>query len=185
MSEVQRSLCAVDGSLYIPTEKASLMHAIEDAKAESLVSNLSLDTAAGDRRDRALVVDAMAVLQSMKKTPTMRTLADLRGTFVRRIENMLNGFNEGRIVFDHYLGQSLKNKTRQNWAVTSTEFEIHPEMKLSMALKELLSSSKTKSKLTAYLAQCLLEHFQNSATCSVIEAYDTKIKGREFEGSFT
>ena len=86
------------------------MHAIEDAKAESLVSDLSLDTAAGDCRDRALVVDAMAVLQSMKKTPTLRTLADLRGTFVRRIENMLNGFNEGRIVFDHYLGQSLKNK---------------------------------------------------------------------------
>ena len=65
--------------------------------------------------------------------------------------------------------------------MTSTEFEIHPEMKLSMALKELLSSSKTKSRLTAYLAQCLLEHFQNSATCSVIVAYDTKIKGREFE----
>ena len=50
-----------------------------------------------------------------------------------------------------------------------------------MALKELLSSSKTKSRLTAYLAQCLLEHFQNSGTCNVIVAYDTKIKGREFE----
>ena len=91
MSVVPRSLCAVDGSLYIPTDKASLMHAIEDTKAELLVSDLSLDTTAGDHRDRALVVDAMAVLQSMKKTPIMRTLADLRGTFVRRIENMLNG----------------------------------------------------------------------------------------------
>ena len=45
------------------------------------MSNLPLDTAAGDRRDRALVVDAMAVLQSMKKPPTMRTLADLKDTF--------------------------------------------------------------------------------------------------------
>lgn len=181
MSVVPRSLCAVDGSLYIPTDKASLMHVIEAAKAEPHVSDLSLDTAAGDFRDRALVVDAMAVLQSMKKTPTMRTLADLRETFVRRIENMLHGFNEGRIIFDRYLDQSLKNKTRQKRAVTSTEFEIHPEMKLSMSLKELLSSSKTKSSLTAYLAQGLLEHFQNSATCSLIVAYDTKIKGRELE----
>ena len=50
-----------------------------------------------------------------------------------------------------------------------------------MSLKELLSSSKTKSSLTAYLAESLLAHFHNSATCSVIEAYDTKIKGRDFE----
>ena len=92
--------------------------------------DLPLDTSAGDFKGRALVVDAMAVLQSMKKTPTIRTLADLKEAFVRRIENMLNGFNEGRIIFDRYLDQSLKNKTRQKRAVTSTEFEIHPEMKL-------------------------------------------------------
>ena len=33
MSVVPRSLRAVDGSLYIPTDKANLMHAIEAAKA--------------------------------------------------------------------------------------------------------------------------------------------------------
>ena len=27
-------LCTVDGSLFIPTDKASFMHAVEDAKAE-------------------------------------------------------------------------------------------------------------------------------------------------------
>ena len=181
MSVVPRSLSAVDGSLYIPTDKASLMHVIESAKTEPHVPDLPLDTSAGDFRDRALVVDAMAVLQSMKRTPTIHTLADLKEAFVRRIENMLNGFNEGRIILDRYLDQSLKNKTRQKRAVTSTEYEIHPEMKLSMSLKELLFSSKTKSSLTAYLAQSLLTYFHNSATCSLIVAYDTKIKGRDFE----
>ena len=34
MSIVSHSLCAVDGTLYIPTDKASLMHAVEDAKTE-------------------------------------------------------------------------------------------------------------------------------------------------------
>ena len=29
MSVVPRALCAVDGSLYIPTDKASILHAIE------------------------------------------------------------------------------------------------------------------------------------------------------------
>ena len=80
----------------------------------------------------------------MKKTLTMRTHADLKETFVKHIENLLNGFNEGRIIFDRYLDQSLKNKTRQNRAATTTEYEIHSEMKLSMPLKELLSSSKTE-----------------------------------------
>ena len=51
------------------------------------------------------------MLQSLKKTVTMRTLADLKEAFVRRIENMLTGFNEGGIIFDRYLEQSLKNTT--------------------------------------------------------------------------
>ena len=38
-----------------------------------------------------------------------------------------------------------------------------------------------KSRLTAYLEESLRAHFHNSATCSVIVAYGTKIKGRDFE----
>ena len=94
---------------------------------------------------------------------------------------MLTGFNEGRITFDRYFEQSLKNETRQKRAVTFTEYDVHPEMKLSMSLNELLSSSKTKSSLTAYLAESVLVRIHNSATCSVIVAYDTKIKGRDFK----
>ena len=98
---------------------------------------------------------------------------------------MLTGFNEGGIIFDRYLEQSLKNKTRRKRAVTSTEYEVHPKLKLSMSLKELLSSSKTKSSLPSYLAESLFEYFHNSATGSVIVASDTKIKGRYFEEVLT
>jgi len=58
---------------------------------------------------------------------------------------MMEEYNEGRMVFDRYLDQSLKNMTRQKRATTSTEFEIHPDMKLTMSLKELLSASRSKS----------------------------------------
>ena len=34
MSVVPRSVCAVDGSLYMPGDKASLMHANEEAMGE-------------------------------------------------------------------------------------------------------------------------------------------------------
>ena len=94
---------------------------------------------------------------------------------------MLTGFNEGRIIFGCYLEQSLKNKTLQKRTVTSSEYEVQPEMKLSMSLKELLTSSMTKGSLRAYLAESLLVHFHNSATSSVIVVYDTKINGRDFE----
>ena len=41
MSSVSRLLFAVDGSLYIPTEKASLMRVIEAAKSEPRVPDSS------------------------------------------------------------------------------------------------------------------------------------------------
>lgn len=43
MSVVPRSLCAVDGSLYVPADKASLMHGIEEVKPPS-DDSLSLGT---------------------------------------------------------------------------------------------------------------------------------------------
>ena len=67
----------------------------------------------------------------------MRTHADLKIALFRRIENMLTGFNEGRIIFDCYFEQSLKSRTPQKRARTSTEYEVHPEIKLLMSLKEL------------------------------------------------
>ena len=170
MSAVPRSLCAVDGSLYIPTEKASLMHIIEAAKSEPRVPDLPPDDIAdGAFRDRALVVDAMSVLQStcIRKTATMCTTADLKEAFVRCIENMLTGFNEGKIIFHRYLEQSLKNKTRQKRLVTFTEYEVHPEMKRSMSLKELLSSSKAKSSLTACLTESLRLHISITVLLAV------------------
>ena len=49
----------VYGSLYIPTERASLMHVIEAAKSETCVPDLHpYDTADGAFKDRALKFDA-------------------------------------------------------------------------------------------------------------------------------
>ena len=45
MSVVPRSLCAVDGSLCIPADKASLTHAIEGAKAQTVRSVTRVDAA--------------------------------------------------------------------------------------------------------------------------------------------
>ena len=64
--------------------------------------------------------------------------------------------------------------------MTPTEYEAHPEMKLSMSQKSYFPLP-SQSRLTAYLAESLNAHFHNSASCSVIQDYDTNIKGRDFE----
>ena len=52
------------------------MHVIEATKSEPDLP--PDDIAEGAFRDRPQVVDAMAVVQSMKKTTDMRTLSDLK-----------------------------------------------------------------------------------------------------------
>jgi len=127
----------------------------------------------------------MAVLQSMKKTSTTQKLSDLQEAFVKRIAFMMIGYSEGRVVFYRYQDQSLKNKTRQKRAATSTEFQVHSQMKLTMSLKELLSSSKTKSSLTAMFAEALLQHFSGTNNFKLVVVYGNKIKSSSFEEDHT
>ena len=181
MSMVPRSLCAVDGSLYIPADKASLMHAIEGAEAQTMPSATQPQT----QPSKVIIIDAMAVLQSMTKTPTTQKLSDLQEAFIKRIEFMMVGYSEGHVVFDRYQDQSLKSKTRQKRATTSTEYKVHSQMKLAMSLKELLSSSKTKSSLTAIFAEALLQHFSSKNNFKLVVVYGTKIKSYNSEDHHT
>jgi len=145
---------------------AGLMHAVEDARAEPLevAPQPDLQMQEDDSSVSVLIVDAMGVLQSMKKTPTMLKLSDLQDAFNKRIEMMMSGYDEGRVVFDRYMNQSLNNKTWQKRASTSVEYEIYPEMKLTMPIKELISASSTKKTLTCMFGQGLLEYFSRHSS---------------------
>ena len=54
-------------------------------------------------------------------------------------------------------------------------------MKLTMSLKELLSTSKTKKDLTCLFAQALLQRFSQKPSFKLVVIYETKIKGQNFE----
>ena len=98
---------------------------------------------------------------------------------------MILDYSEGHVIFDRYVDDSLKIKTRQKRASMSTEFENHPEMKLTMTLKELLSTTKTKRSLTCMLVQGLLEHFHHRMSFKLVVGYETKINGHVFEEEHT
>ena len=83
-------------------------------------------------------------------------MSDLKESFSNRIERMVSGFDEGRVVFDRYLESCLMNETREKRSATSVVFQEHPEMRLTMSIKGLLSSSKSKSMLVNLFASGLI-----------------------------
>ena len=121
----------------------------------------------------------------LKKTSAILKISDLQESFIKRIERMLSGFNEGRVVFDRYLESSLKNKTRQKRSTTSVEFKIHPEMRLTMSIKDLLSSSKSKSMLVTLFANGLLARFSSNSAIKLVVVYDNKIRYLDYEEEHT
>lgn len=179
MSVIPRSICALDGALYIPGDKASLMHAIEEAVHEHMDFESSCRTTPVGHPYRILIIDAMAVLQSIKKRQTMVTIVDLQSAFIKQIELLVSSYLEARLVFDNYLDQSLKNKSRQKQAVSSIEFEINIQMKLTLSMKDMLYSTRSKQCLTKMFVQALLE--KSGSSLSLVVVCGNKIKSRDFE----
>ena len=63
-----------------------------------------------------------------KKTPTTKTLQDLKELFLQKIDHLLLGFDEGHVVFNKYDEKSLKNKTRIKRAKSQNAYELHANM---------------------------------------------------------
>ena len=57
---------------------------------------------------------------------------------------------------------------------------MHPEIKLTMSIEELLSASSTKKKLTCMMGQGLLDYFSRDTSFLLVVVYDTIIKGVVF-----
>ena len=67
LSNNPRSLCAVDGSLYIPHDKASLMQVIDTIQEKESESVVVTAPQSQPNPMRIMIVDAMGVLHSIKK----------------------------------------------------------------------------------------------------------------------
>ena len=128
---------------------------------------------------RVLIVDAMEVVQSITKTTKMTKVIHFQEEFLKGISKLMKGYDEGRIVFDKYLDQSLKNKTRLIRSKSSAEYAVHPDMSLTMSIKDLLSASSTKRRLTVMLAEATLDHFIKQQQIRIIVVYDDKIRKSE------
>ena len=114
------------------------------------------------------IIDAMAIVQSITKTPNMKKMSDFRDVFCTKIQRRSKKYTETRVVFDEYLDNSLKEQTRAKRATTKNKksvvqmnYRVNENMSLaSVSLKELISSTKNKRSLTSFLADGLLDAFK-------------------------
>ena len=126
-----------EGSLLIPTDKASTIHAIEEAnpiwtetqtpteaiiqaprKQTPVQAPAQYDTHDGllnilsydlvQPHDHVIILDSIAVVQCLKISPGMKKIISFNDDFVKRITRMVKPYDEERIIFDCYdIAQSL------------------------------------------------------------------------------
>ena len=110
-----------------------------------------------------VVIDAMMILQKLKKTSDTKTVDDLSKLFNSSIERVSLGSQMVIVAFDKYIESSQKSKTRalRNGKVVPVEFEVLGNRNIeNVSLKLLLSHIKTKTSLTAFLASKLENYFR-------------------------
>ena len=91
------------------------------------------------------------------KKSIIKSFADFSDVFVDWILDESFGYNEVRVIFDHYLKGSLKTQTTI-WRTDDyfTVYGVHDETKIgNLKTKEFLSSIKTKKDLTVFLSRKL------------------------------
>ena len=95
-----------------------------------------------------VVIDAMMILQKLKKTSDIKTFDDLSKLFNSSIERVSLGSEMVIVAFDKYIASSLKCKTRalRHGKVVPVEFEVLGNRNIeNVSLKLLLSHVKTKT----------------------------------------
>lgn len=101
-------------------------------------------------KDRVIIIDGQAVVQSMKKSSGMNSIKDFGDAFLQRICRMMKQYSEGRVIFDRYIGESLKDKTRAKRAGNAqpVKLVIHDSTNIrNVSMKLLLSHCETKAQL--------------------------------------
>ena len=111
-------------------------------------------------RDRILIIDRTAVVNSVVKTDKMKTCADFAESFLSIICNMAKDYDEVRVVFDRYLTPSLKSQTRRKRNQRKTTYYHIKDNTLikNIPLKDFLSDTRKKDELTKYLANKIICH---------------------------
>ena len=124
-----------------------------------------------------IIFDGMAVANkiNIKKYKDIKTCSDYAIAFLYRIKSEAAGFDEILIIFDRYIENSLKSKTRDSrTSGVQVQYKIADDTRIEhISTSQFLSHIQTKNELTAYLSEKLSHTFSNENKKYVV-VYDTK-----------
>jgi hypothetical protein len=185
-SAVPRSMFALDGTQLMCANKSKLMKILEDQvtntdeMGEDITDTLQPITnqtpvtanhsseVNSTKKMTVAVLDGMAKVQALKKPPSVKTCSDLANEFTKNLETTLSRYDEVHLVFDTYRDNSLKYSMRKKrtgntlpvqYKICDTTYIGNTSMKL------LLSHTKTKDELTAYLSEKAIQYATQRNKC--------------------
>ena len=111
---------------------------------------------------KIVIFDGMAIVNRIKKDVQITTCKDLVETFTRLVHHESEGYDEVRLIFDHYQEKSIKDQTRNKRTQgNQTRYKITNDTNLhGVTMKKLLSQVLTKQDLTEFLGNRLEQHFK-------------------------
>ena len=150
------ALATVDGSLLKCT-KCSLLHIIESDVEDHLVESVP--------QESALIVDAMAVLQTL--TNSTKTFEELALKLLRLLIELSRSFKSGRVDFvsDRYPEKSMKSEERYKQAASGQQLVkiVKKDQKVPIQWKKYMSVGQNKEELIdfvfTYWCSCPVEEF--------------------------
>ncbi len=175
-----RSLFTPDGEVLPCTDKSKLIHALRalattntDLQEQTNDSTHPMQTVT-DQCKKIAVVDGMVIVQKIStKATNVATVKDLSVCINDQLLNLTRDFDEVIVVFDTYKTDSLKNRTRQKRRKGNdpVQYQVRDETSIRhITLSRFLSHNQTKSDLTEYLAEKILEFNKDSSKLIITSA---------------
>ena len=132
--------------------------------ADTSVEHTHVGPAGQSSSYRVIIIDGMAVVNTVTKTEQMKTCQNFADAFLQIISNMTAQYDEVRLVFDRYIKTSLKEQMRtKRTKGKSTYCHVKDNTLIqNISLKDFLSDIRTKGELTECLADKVLHHSKSS-----------------------
>jgi len=158
LAALPRSLFNSDGDLRHFVGKSKLMNFLENLLPQQLSDR---QTEQHHDEGSVVIIDGMAIIQSMGKPTWVQTDRDLANHFLEIIDNRSKECEDVQVIFDRCdIPNSLNERTRQFRQGSSRPMVYHISDDVvieKITLKQLLSSNINKESLAIYFASHILQ----------------------------
>ena len=113
---------------------------------------------------KVIIFDAMAIVNKIDiKKSGIKNCLEFASNFMEIIDKQASGFQEVHVIFDRYDTDSLKNVTKKDRTMqfNAVHYKVTDSTRIAhLDIKEFLASIQTKSELTKYLSEKLVQQLK-------------------------